>query len=123
MMLGKLNYELGILPELKNCLYCHKDLDSFDLMKFEPQSGGFSCSECLLQGEQSISSDRNLFEDLKASHDLRKLMKLSLSLKSSEVLNMREVNRRNCEALFNYFCYQFNYQKSDFKSWSLLVAL
>ena len=123
MMLGKLTHELGILPNLDDCLYCQKDLSEFDLMKFEPQNGGFTCRECLLQADQSIADNKNLFNDLKASHDFRKTFKYALSLKYTEITNIEDATRGSCDALLNYFCYQFSYQKTDFKSWTLLIAL
>jgi recombinational DNA repair protein (RecF pathway) len=123
MMLGKLTFELGILPDLASCLYCKKELDSFDLMRFEPQNGGFTCSDCLIQGDKDISGDKKLYEELKASHDFRKLLMYVLSLKFSEVTDIENASRASCYALFNYFCYQFSYQKSDFRSWEMLVAL
>ncbi len=123
LFLGKLTYELGILPDLKDCLYCHKGLDGFELMKFEPQNGGFTCRECLLQADQSISSNKNLFNDLQASAELRKRMTHSLSLKFSQILDFKDTTRGNCDAIFSYFCYQFNFQKTDFKTWTMLVAL
>lgn len=123
MLLGKLTNELGILPDLNNCLYCQTELDKAELMRFEPQNGGFTCSDCLVQGDKGISGDKKLFEDLKASKEFRKLIVSVLSLKFSEVTSVENASRASCDALFNYFCYQFSYQKSDFKAWNMLVAL
>lgn len=121
-MLGKLSHELGIMPDLKACLYCQEDLESFELLKFEPQNGGFSCSECLMSKEHS-HHDKNIFEEMKDTKKLRSAFLFVLQMKFSEIASLKGITRGNCDALFNYFCYQFNLNKSDFKSWSLVVGL
>jgi recombinational DNA repair protein (RecF pathway) len=121
-MLGKLSLELGILPDLKTCLYCHESLDDFEYLKFEPQNGGFSCSECLMSKEDS-SLGKNVFEEMKDTKKLRSAFLFVLQMKFSEIESLQGISRGNCDALFNYFCYQFNLNKSDFKSWVMVVAL
>lgn len=121
-MLGKLSFELGILPDLKKCLYCHDDLEGIELLKFEPQNGGFSCADCLMSKDQS-HNDKNFIEDMKETKKLRSAFLFVLQMKFSEIETLKGMTRGNCDALFNYFCYQFNLNKLDFKSWSMVVAL
>lgn len=123
ILLGKFSIELGIVPEFSSCQHCHTDLEKIDLMRFEPQNGGFTCSECLLQLEESISSNKQLFNELKSSNEFRKKLRNVLTLKFSEVNSVSDISRGQCDALFNYLCYQFHFQPSQFKTWTNLVAL
>lgn len=123
LFLGKLSIELGIVPDFSTCLHCQCDLEQVDLMRFDPQNGGYTCRECLLQIDESISSNKQLFNELTSSTEFRKILKYSLSLKFSEIDKINITSKGLNEALFNYFCYQFHFQPSHFKTWTSLMSL
>jgi DNA repair protein RecO len=123
LMLAKLNFQLGILPNYNNCQFCNIDLDKVDLMQFDPQNGGFTCKECLLREDQSIQEGKSLFNELKSSSELRVAIKFVMHLKFSEYNKLMTISRAQTSALFNYFCYQFNFQPSHFKTWSVISKL
>jgi len=123
LMLGKLNFQLGILPDYNNCQFCNIDLDKIDLIQFEPQNGGFTCRECLLREDQSIHNSKALFYELKSSTELREAMKFVMHLKFSEYYKLNSITRAQTQAVFNYFCYQFNFQPNNFKTWAVISKL
>lgn len=123
LFLAKMNHELGILPDYQKCLHCNIDLDKVQLAKFEPHDGGFTCHDCLLSVDQFVSQDKVLFEELKSSMSLRNSLVLGLQSKYTEYAKLGEVSRGQCNALFNYFCYQFQMQPSHFKTWDMLASL
>jgi recombinational DNA repair protein (RecF pathway) len=123
IFLSKLILDLGILPDYEQCSHCHIELDKVDLASFEPRHGGFTCRECVLSSDQFISDNMVLFEELKNSIALRNKLKLSLFNKFTDFSLVGDVNRAQCNALFNYFCYQFQIQPSSFKTWTMLGSL
>lgn len=123
IFLSKLTFELGVLPDYEQCLHCHIDLDKVELARFEPHHGGFTCRECLLSVDQFVSQDKFLFEELKSSMDLRKSLISSLHHKYKDYQEVKETNRGQCNSLFNYFCYQFEFQPTQFKTWQMLWSL
>ncbi len=123
LMLTKLNFQLGILPDYNNCQFCQIDLDDIDLIKFDPQNGGFTCRECLLREDESIHQNKALFNELKSSVEFKEALKLVMHIKFSEYDKLQSISRGQTEALFKYFCYQFNFQPSDFKTWAVLCSL
>jgi recombinational DNA repair protein (RecF pathway) len=125
LYLTKLINELGVLPEYKNCLHCGIDLALVDLMKFDVHSGGFSCQECLLSKGDSQHSFENkiFFEELKSSAQLREILIMGLETKYADYEKLLDINRGQCDALFNYFCYQFHFQPRFFKTWVILGSV
>lgn len=123
VFLAKLNVELGILPDYEQCLHCHIDLNKVELARFEPQNGGFTCHDCLLSADQFVSQDKALFEELKSSIALRLNLMSALKHKFTEYGQIQKVTRGQCNSLFNYFCYQFELQPTNFKTWEMLGSL
>lgn len=123
IFLTKLNFELGILPDYEHCLHCHIDLTQVSLARFEPHQGGFTCSECLLSSDQFVSQDKILFEELTSSKALRESLTLTLKTQFKQYSSIGEISRGQCNSLFNYFCYQFDFEPTHFKTWTMLAAL
>jgi recombinational DNA repair protein (RecF pathway) len=123
IFLTKLNFELGVLPDYEQCLHCQVDLNKIELARFEPQQGGFICCECLLRVDQSISEDKVLFEELKSSIDLKNALVFTLHTPYKEYEKLTGIARGHCNSMFNYFCYQFDFTPSHFKTWNMLAAL
>lgn len=123
LFLAKLNVELGILPDYDQCLHCQIDLGKVELARFEPQNGGFTCHDCLLSADQFVSQDKALFEELKSSMGLRVNLMSALKHKYTDYKKVVGITRGQCNSLFNYFCYQFELQPSNFKTWDLLASL
>ena len=123
IFLTKLNFELGILPDYEQCLHCHIDLKKIDLARFEPQHGGFTCRECLLSADQFVSQDKMLFEELTSSMQLKDSLIKTLHSPYKEYARLGDISRGQCNSMFNYFCYQFEFEPSQFKTWSMLGSL
>lgn len=112
--LGKLLIELGIFPDLHHCILTETPLTQVGEIRLLIDQGGFAFSQGLEQeqGRGVDQDDRALwhflgdisqtkFQDLKAplSPDLYKIMGARL---------------------FHYFCYQFHFSESDFKSFKMV---
>lgn len=123
IFLTKLNFELGVLPDYEQCLHCHTSLNNIELARFEPHQGGFTCSECLLRADQFVSQDKMLFEELKSSVELKNSLVRTLKTPYKKYNQLGEVSRGQCNSMFNYFCYQFEFEPNHFKTWSMLAAL
>ncbi len=121
LFLIKLSYHLGIVPNYKSCQHCNVDLKTIDLVKFEPHNGGFTCYDCLIQKDESLSENRYLFEELKSSKQLVNFIEHSLGVNYKNYTDLLDISRGSCEAMFNYFCYQFHFQASQFKTWSFII--
>jgi hypothetical protein len=128
------NEHAGIFNIISNSIfYLDKSIkdENFDLFsqaflmlgKLNFQNGGFTCRECLLREDQSISDSRSLFNELKSSTQLREAMKFVMHLKFSEYYKLNSITRGQTQAVFNYFCYQFNFQPSNFKTWDVISKL
>lgn len=106
--LGKLLLELGVLPDISVCVLCYKDFQRGQYSGLVPNSGGFACSDCVGSEVRSIP-DANV---------LRELLKDILSSKYDEIFkaSVCDIDRGLLSLLFNYFLFQFHFNKEDFKS-------
>jgi len=121
LYLIKLTYHLGVVPNYRSCQHCDVDLKSVELAKFEPQNGGFTCYDCLVQKDENLSENRFLFEELKNSKQLIAYIEHTLGLNYKNYIDLKDIPRGSCEAVFNYFCYQFHLQAIQFKTWSFII--
>jgi recombinational DNA repair protein (RecF pathway) len=123
IFLSKLTLELGILPDYEQCLHCHIPLQEVQFARFEPNAGGFTCHDCLMQKGDFLSENQLLLEELKSSMSLRHNLITSLNCKFTDYQQITSITRGQCNAQFNYFCYQFSFQPNQFKTWVTLASL
>lgn len=111
MFLAKMTFHLGVAPDLARCAHCFQELENFPLIRFEPNNGGFSCSEC--------SSSLNQVEN-ESAQTLRVLSLKILETSYRDWTDVDRVERGPCEAIFNFLCYQFQWQPSQFISYQMI---
>lgn len=109
MFLSKVLLEQGIFPEVNECIITGKSLSENrdDLILIQDQ-GGFSFKDAGLdQQEFSQQNDRTLFDFLVCSKDL-------------PYKNYRELDKFRGQIsllkLFQYICFQLNFEQSSFKT-------
>ncbi|MCP4914267.1 MAG: hypothetical protein GY909_14235 [Oligoflexia bacterium] len=115
IFLGKLSIELGVFPMRESCIFCDEDLEKLQEIYLMSDHGGFACNTCTNQmekdpGQLSISG-RDLWELLGviANHKYKDLEKFRID--QAPIIHN----------FFEYFCYQFHWQKSMFKSLALVL--
>ena len=110
IFLAKLCWNQGVFPQFENCCFCEKELGNERTLFFVGEQGGFSCSECLNQSEQSYPEARQLAAFLKvvSRNSFQGLQELS---SISPALN---------KLMLHYYCEQFQINKNSFKSLALI---
>ncbi len=104
IFLVKLLYNVGILPDTEHCVHCQKELRGTFI--FEPGNGGFSC--CFSEGIKKF--------DIALAQSIHQAFKTILPLKYEEALALNCSDSEVSKALFHFYCYQFHFQKQNFKS-------
>ena len=109
--LTKMTYHLGVAPDFSSCVHCYGELESFPSMRFEPNNGGFSCSECAnmiskVEGQSAI--------------ELRDLLQKVLETPYKDWEQISTAERGPCEAAFRFLCFQFQWQPSSFISYQMI---
>lgn len=113
----KLIFQLGIVPQMDHCSYCRCELTDSVNYVFQPKEGGFSCSDCVAKSGQE---NFGVKDEISNARMLNSLMRQILTQKFNELKNI-ETHRGLCHTLFNYFCYQFEFEVNDFKSYQLAL--
>ena len=106
LYLGKLLTELGVFPNLKNCMVCGINLELFESLSLSPEQGGFICSNCSYS-EQNGAVIWHLLNQVATK-------------KSPEIECDERLTRQNLERLWQYFCFQSHLNPMDFKTLSMI---
>lgn len=106
LFLGKLLISQGVFPETNGCIVCGKKFIKDTSIILLLDQGGFACSACT---------------DLDRSDHI--LLKILIEIAGTRYhdfcINDRSTRQQN-NILFSYFCYQFHFEKKDFKSLSVI---
>jgi len=108
MFLTKLVFELGIAPNLLHCLLCEQELSSSRYLYLKAEHGGFFCADC-------AKDDLSLNEGVLGKELHFQLGKIH-QLKYSQYDQLTPIQDGALDNLFHYFCYQFQFNRQDFKS-------
>ncbi|MCO4753898.1 MAG: DNA repair protein RecO [Bacteriovoracaceae bacterium] len=109
--LTKMAYHLGVAPDFSQCVHCYGELETYPSMRFEPNNGGFSCSECA----NSISKMES-----QSATELRSLLQNVLETPYKDWESIAIAERGPCEATFRFLCFQFQWQPSNFISYAMI---
>lgn len=120
MFLSKLTIELGITPNVDECLYCANSLKENELCMFDPRDGGFSCMDCTSKKDEYLSDNKLLKQEYMGSLKLRKSIKKAYELPYKDYSRLVEITQGLTIAQFNYINHQFGFTKDQFKSWALI---
>lgn len=104
--LGKLLIELGVFPNIKNCMVCGINLELFENLTLSADQGGFICSTCK-PSEQKGPILWSLMNDV-------------ANKKTPDIACDPNFTRPNLERLWQYFCFQFHLNPMDFKTLSMI---
>jgi len=115
LFLGKLLQEQGIQPQRGSCALCDENLNLVISFILSPEHGGFICSLCLnieeIQGH-SLEGFAGLL--------LNSLNEIAKEKYATLVLVEKEIPTRLNQALFHYFCFQYQLKTQDFKSFGMV---
>ncbi len=101
--MAKILFELGLYPELKECLFCSKSLPpNGEGVFFVREQGAFSCLHC----HNHPKSDQNFYYFLRWAQ----------GVKFREITLGELEHRSILDLLIAHFCYQNNFHKQDFRS-------
>jgi DNA repair protein RecO len=114
LFLSKLILELGVVPQLDECMFCGIDLQGTNALVFDVKDGGFICHDCSNQ-----RFDGNLNQLLVDGYSIYQNLNHSLKNKYSEYSRL-QVTQAQVKQLMNYLCYQFDFQVQDFKSYAVV---
>ena len=117
IFLGKLLIDQGLFPQLQHCGLCHQNLNPFSRLYLGFRHGSFLCPDCYLSsdGEGSV---------LKKGEPGRELWSLLGMIASSKYQDLGRLELKQSEivdALFHYFCFQFNFHRKDFRSVDMVL--
>jgi DNA repair protein RecO len=120
MFLSKLAIELGITPDINNCLYCGGELSDNGLCLFDPKDGGFACMDCTSKKDEYLSDNKFLQEEYVGSLKLKNNLKRVFQIPYKEYQTLNEITQGQAIAKFNYINFQFGFTKDQLKSWALI---
>ena len=115
IFLGKLLIEQGVFPERSACCFCEVDLQDFDETFLIPEHGGFSCPNCVNQGEMIHDKDGG------SGREIWELLGVIANHKYQELEEFKIDRPPVLGKLFHFFCFQFNFKPVDFKSLSMIL--
>tara|TARA_R110002072_G_scaffold1989_5_gene16561 strand:- start:15680 stop:16483 length:804 start_codon:yes stop_codon:yes gene_type:complete len=115
IFLGKLSIELGVFPIRENCIFCDENLLEVKEVYLASDQGGFSCSTCSNQFEKA-PVDYN-----KTGRDLWELLGVIGNHRYQDLDQLKIDQSPVIHSYFHYFCFQFQWQKSMFKSLPLVL--
>jgi recombinational DNA repair protein (RecF pathway) len=101
--LGKILLDMGIFPDANYCIHCNAELAQVETAKLVPDQGGFACTSC-------------------SAHHEKELWTALSKIGQSAYKDITDFNlsRPFSAELFNYFCYQMQLSKSDFRAISVV---
>jgi DNA repair protein RecO len=120
MFLSKLTIELGITPDINNCLYCGVPLSDTGLCLFDPKDGGFACMDCTSKKDEYISDNKLLREEYVGSLKLKNSLKQVYQIPYKDYQSLGSITQGQAIAKFNYINFQFGFTKDQIKSWALI---
>lgn len=100
----KFLHELGYSPELRKCIHCQRERDSFHSVYFSPEDGGILCERCHGSGNGVIGVPRLTI--------LAMDYLLHARISSSPNPDIRRVERQIGSLLEIYFSYHLDGQRS-----------
>lgn len=123
LFLVKLIFELGVTPNLLECVYCGSILQDGDKLfakRLVNESGGFSCATCEFQHSKDIDRS-NLSEHYYQDHlGIFKMINFVKNLKYSDYSVLTNATSSMTSILFSYLCQQFQIEETSFKSLVML---
>lgn len=120
IFLSKIMHALGVHPDIDACLFCAKDLEADEFVRFDHLNGGFSCHDCASKTDEFISDNRFLLEELNAAKKLRSLLGQLRSLQTKNYLEVNDVSKNNNLALINFINAHYHFTQEQFKSWGMI---
>ena len=117
--LGKLLIELGVFPEVNQCVVTGEALDNLEqkgAVRFLPDQGGFALQAVLNEHE---GETRNLQDDRPILQFLRYVAQTRFQEFS---FNPRAEYAPLARRLFHYFCYHFQFKEEQFRTFSLIFS-
>jgi DNA repair protein RecO len=115
IFIGKLLIEQGVFPEREHCVLSGAELESEMDMVLVAEQGGFVSSQCVNQEE------RRMLGDGAAGVELWRHLGIIGHSKYSDMQELGLQNTPIVRSLFQYFCYQFQFEEKDFKSLSMVL--
>ena len=123
LFLSKLSFQLGVTPDIENCIFCEKVFSTTELCLFDPRNGGFSCMDCASKKDEYLSENKNLREEYQSSITLRNKMKQVFQMNYKEYGQLKDIGQGLAAAEFNYINYQFGFSKDQIKSWAMVSGV
>lgn len=112
VFLSKLLVETGIFPDTSHCVISGLEITKGDPIHLDPQHGGFAkVSELGVEDRQ--------YSYGQGGNQIRELLAMTANTKYGEI-ETRPWDKAFSHALFNYFCYQYQFQMTDFKTFKML---
>jgi recombinational DNA repair protein (RecF pathway) len=112
VFLAKLFVETGIFPDISHCVISGLEINKGDPVHLDAQHGGFAkISELGVEDRQ--------YSYGQGGNQIRELLALASKSKYSDMPTM-PWDKAFTHPLFNYFCYQYQFQMTDFKTFKML---
>lgn len=121
--LSKILQELGSLPNLSHCGHCEIDLNKISMARFETHEGHFTCLDCLQAKDETLSGNLAYINELKVNIDMKNNVLNYLKSPIKETSTLSKIDSHENDLLFNYLCYQFNFNINNFKTWEMIRSM
>ncbi len=111
LFLGKNMLEQGIFPAADDCSVCGISLHESEGPVLSPEHGGFTCFSC-------FSIDSKLPHHV-ARREVNPVFRYFVHIPGLKYKDYQRINfldQHSIKQIFHYFCYQFHFKESDFKS-------
>ena len=115
IFLGKILIEQGVFPEREHCALSGSALGPEVKMVLVAEQGGFVASHCVNVEEQRLWGDGS------AGQELWRHLGVIGHTKYSELTGLNLQHPVIVNLLFQYLCYQFQFEKNEFKSLSMVL--
>lgn len=108
--LAKMIYELGISPDIDHCSFCQVKLHESQFI-LNVEQGGFACVNC---------TDNFHKAEIQASTLVHRSLHYFKQTPYKELAAQEYLEKAQVHSLFNYICFHYGWEKSQFISYSLL---
>ncbi len=120
IFLTKLSAQLGIAPDTNHCIFCDNAFKQDELCLFDPQNGGFACTECCSKRDEFLSDNKNLLQEYQSSQNFRMMLKVVHSRPYKEYQSITGITHGLTAGAFNFINYQFGITADKVKSWKMV---
>ncbi|MCO4792466.1 MAG: hypothetical protein KC493_02045 [Bacteriovoracaceae bacterium] len=112
VFLAKLFVEIGIFPETSDCVISGQNIGKGDPVHLDAQHGGFAKISELHVEDRKFSYGQG-------GNQIRDMLMMASTSKYTDI-PFSPWEKPFSHPLFTYFCYQYQFQTSDFKTYKML---